>query len=931
MISFRSPLTVLIAAGLFALSPVQAADSASRYYEDALVRYEKKDDAGAIIQLKNALKADPGFLAAHMLMGRASLRKGDYAAAEVALREARRLGIAAAEIAQPLAQLLLDTGRQKELLDTIRTDDLPSAVRLEVLMLRARAQTELKQHAQARDSLAEAHALAPDSVAVVALQAYVALESGQKDEAARLAEQATTMQPTAAEAWTVRASVAYARGELERSLEYYGRALAADGKSGEALLGKASVLMDLLRMDEAAVLLEQLAATDPREPRGAYLRAVIAKQKGDTAKARKLLNEVVGLVDPAPRGALATRAYLTLIAGLAHYELGAVAKAKEYFELYLRFFPGQGGVRKPLAAIYLAEGDPARALTLLDPALRDDPRDVEAMMLNASAQAALGRHLRAIELYEQAAQLRDTAGTRTALGLSMLGAGQRSQGVAELEAALKRSPGDPRASMALALDALRSNRAKRAIELMDGVLKRTPDNLSALHLKAVARAAAGDLAGARADYERVLAKDAAFRVARLNLIKLDVAERKYEAAGRALDVLLKANPDDIAALFEMAGLQSAQGRNDQAVATLERLLAKKPGSEQAVLELVALHLAARRHDEALKAAKSGAADNPSSIPLQLALARVHIARGDLTAARGTLGSATRSVGFNAGAQAAIGRLQLAAGNLDGAEYCVQKALQGMPDHLPSLLLATEIDIEAGRFEKADARLKPMLASRTNNPSVFRLAGDLALARGQPRIAAGHYDKALELGHDFETLRRLYMAQKQAGETGRALARLETIGARRPEDLAVQLLLAEAQSGAGRLTAARDTLLAAAARRDDPVVLNNLANVQADLGDQAALATAERAWRKAPNEPVVLDTYGWLLVKAAQIDQGLKILREARLRDPASAEIRYHLAVALSKSGRLAEARSELNDALAGNKDFTGRADAVALQKSLSAR
>jgi lipopolysaccharide biosynthesis regulator YciM len=68
------------------------------------VRFERKDDAGAIIQLKNALKADPGLLAAHMLMGRAALRKGDYASAEVALREAQRSGVSRAEYVIPARQ-----------------------------------------------------------------------------------------------------------------------------------------------------------------------------------------------------------------------------------------------------------------------------------------------------------------------------------------------------------------------------------------------------------------------------------------------------------------------------------------------------------------------------------------------------------------------------------------------------------------------------------------------------------------------------------------------------------------------------------------------------------------------------------------------------------------------------------------------------------
>lgn len=50
---------------------------AARFYEDALTRYGRGDDASAIIQLKNALKEDPKMLPALVLLGQAHLRRGN--------------------------------------------------------------------------------------------------------------------------------------------------------------------------------------------------------------------------------------------------------------------------------------------------------------------------------------------------------------------------------------------------------------------------------------------------------------------------------------------------------------------------------------------------------------------------------------------------------------------------------------------------------------------------------------------------------------------------------------------------------------------------------------------------------------------------------------------------------------------------------------
>lgn len=60
---------------------------------------------------------------------------------------------------------------------------------------------------------------------------------------------------------------------------------------------------------------------------------------------------------------------------------------------------------------------------------------------------------------------------------------------------------------------------------------------------------------------------------------------------------------------------------------------------------------------------------------------------------------------------------------------------------------------------------------------------------------------------------------------------------------------------------------------------------------------------------MIDTIGWLSFRQGQVDRGLALLRDARLRDSNNPEIRYHLAAALAKSGRTTEAREELAQAL----------------------
>jgi putative PEP-CTERM system TPR-repeat lipoprotein len=924
MTRFRSSLVAaLCAVGLLGAGPLQAADGASRYYEDALVRFERKDDAGAIIQLKNALKADPGFLAAHMLMGRAALRKGDYAAAEVALNEARQRGVSRAEYIVPLANLLVSTGRQKEVIETLSPDDLPPGIRYEVIVLRAKAHLELGQYPQALSTVREARALNPASSSAVVMESRITLQAGRPAEAATLAEQATTLAPTDSDAWGMRAAVAYATAQLPVALSYYDRALQLAPDNSEALLGRSSVLMDLGRMPEAKQSLLTLSKVDVNEPRSAYLRAVIAESEGDRAAARKLLGEVVGLIDPLPRSVLTSRSHLALIAGLSHLSLGGEVKAKEYFEL-----------RKPLASLQIAMGEAAAAVSTLEPLMRTatGARDPEVLTLMASAYSRLKRHQQATELLEQAAKLGVSSQTQTSLGLSLINAKQTDLGVEQLRKVLKEDPGQARASTALALVALRDSQPRKAVELMEAVVKREPDNLAALNLLGVSRAAAGDFAGARKAYDKALAADRNFDSVKLNLAKLEVAEGKPDQARARLDALIKEKPNSASALYEKAMLDAATGRTADALRGLETLHDKHRNHVEGHVALIELYLQTGASDKALEAAKGVSQGQPGYLAIQAALARVQLARGDAAGARATLTSMTRVADFDPSAQYRIAQLQRMAGNPAGTTYSLEKALQGDPTYLPARIMQGEQMLAEGQLDKAEARAQELLKSSAPPPEVFRLAGDVAMARSQWQNAITHYRNGLAKGGSVELAGGLYEAHRRAGNASQGRAAVEALVKERPRDLAFKLLLSQAQTDAGMLREAKATLEAVLKTGGESApVLNNLANLQWQTKDAAAQATAERAFKLAPADPLVLDTLGWILAQKGQTDAALKHLREARLRSPQNPEIRYHLAWVLAKTGRKAEALQELDTALQPGRTFPDADKAKALRSELGGR
>ncbi len=148
-------------------------------------------------------------------------------------------------------------------------------------------------------------------------------------------------------------------------------------------------------------------------------------------------------------------------------------------------------------------------------------------------------------------------------------------------------------------------------------------------------------------------------------------------------------------------------------------------------------------------------------------------------------------------------------------------------------------------------------------------------------------------------------------------------------MAVLRSVANTHARGGNFTVAQSTyekLLKIAPTDAD--ALNNLANVLMRTKDPAALKVAEQALAAAPNDANIVDTAGWANHLAGQSDRALQLLRDARLRNPASAEIHYHLAVVLANAGRKIEALDELNAALKSGTPFESSAEATRLLQTL---
>jgi putative PEP-CTERM system TPR-repeat lipoprotein len=925
----------LLLAALFLAAPIssvaQQSSQATRYFEDALTRYERNDTAGAVIQLKNALQQDPRMLAAYVLLGKAQLAQAEPAEAESALGRALELGAARSEVAVPLTQAFYDQGKYEAVLDRFPPDSLPEAQRVEVLVLRGHAHKALGDAGAAMRAFEEARALDPRFIPALLSQAELLAQQGKRDEAARLADQAVAAAPDNARLWNLKGALAAAAGDAPSALAAYEKALAISPNHAETRIARVSLLLDLRRTAEVEKDLAHLKQHSPSDPRANYLRAVFLAERGDHAGARAELQEAIRVLDAAQRDALRRRGpELLLLGGVAHYSLGAMERARSYLEDFLRSAPDHVGARRLLGSVRLAQGDARAAIDALDRALKLAPNDSETLALLAAAHMARKQFGTANMYLERA--LKSSGGApavHATFGLSLLGSGQSELGIEHLQRAFKKDPGLGRAGIPLAVLYLQRGQAKQAAEVAQAVVAREPKNAPLHNLLGVALTNAGDRAGGRAAYEKAIALDKELVAAQLNLGKLELLEGKTEQARARFERIVKERPKDTAAMSELAALEERAGRGEEAVRWLQKIHALDHRNAAAASQLVDFYIARRELDKALAVAKDADAATPENLVALAALGRAHLALGNRSAAHTIFVRMTRLASFDAVWLTRIAGYQLAANDPKGAAYSLEKALSAKPDHLPAQAMLVEMDLRAGDTAKAEQRAKTIVGRNPSSALGHRLLADVALAKKNYPDAIKGYRVALEKAANTEEALRLYGAYVQAGNLDQAIGFMESWVKGHPQDGLAIRALAEGHQRAGNLAAARSRYeQALKLRGGDPGVLNNLANVLARQGDARALETAQQAYALAPNNATIQDTLGWILVQRGDLDAGLRHLREARLRSPQDPEIRYHLASALARASRREEARRELEPAMAPGLSFTAQQDARKLWAEL---
>jgi len=914
-----------IALLISALAAAGCGDSAQKYLSEARQLQAKGDDKAAIIQLKNALQKDDKNAEARYLLGIAYNRSGNYAAAEKELRRARDAGYAPDKVAVALAEALQGQGAYQRVIEEITLPAGASGqLQAQILVARGNAELGLNEPDKAGKLFYEALKAAPNSAAAHLGLARLAAAKGGVDSALNEIENALQLAPADRDAWLMKADLLRLKNRPEAALAAYREVLKNDPANFAAHLSIASIYLAGNKFVEAQQEIDAARKLSPNSLSVRYMQALVDFRGGKLNAARDNLQEVLKSAPEYPPA--------LLLSGAVNYAQGSYEQAASQLGKVLEKAPAHAYARKLLAATQAKLGQNTQALATLQPLKPDESNDPQLLALAGDLYMQTNNFTKANQLLEKAASIDPrSAAIRTGLGVSRLASGDTDRALADLESAatLDTGAGTHKADTLLILTLMRDKQYDRALQAIAALDKKQPDNPITYNLRGGAYLGKKDLANARKSFEQALAVKPDFFAAAANLAQLDLQANDPAAARKRFETLLRHDASNTQAMLALAQLSARAGQEKDYLGWLERAARTAPDALQPRLLLADYYLRKNDFAKALVLAREARTAHPGNPAALDMLGSVQLAAGDKDNALASFQKLAEMAPQSPAVQIRLANAQLALKQTDQARASLNRALQLKPDFLDAQAALINLDAQNGRYGQAIQMAHKVQQQLPKSPAGWILEGDTLLMQKQPALALQKYETAWRLQNSGPLAVKLHNARVLSGKAAEADAGLLGWLKAHPDDAASRAYLAQSAMERGNYALANENYAALLQKSPNNImILNNYAWSLQRAGDARALDYAERAYKLDPGNSAIMDTLAEVLMNRGQTRRAIQLLQQALTKAPDNAEIQYHYAQALAKSGDAVRARSELERLLAGGNAFSQEAEARALLKQL---
>jgi putative PEP-CTERM system TPR-repeat lipoprotein len=905
----------LVACGRLFMDDQELVQSAREYLVD-------DDFKAASIELKNALQKNPDNAEARYLLGAISLKFGDYATAVKEFRRADKagwqelahIGLARALLGQNDFQVLLDESEIRE--------SYPATVRADLLALRAAAEAGLGNMDQAETTLAEAATLQADAIYVLKSTIQLQALAGHAKEAKETLARALNKYPENPEFLLLSANTDIQDGNMDAARGTYRKVINYDPhgyisvNGRQARLGLIRLQILARELDQAEVTIRPLFRRNSRDPDANYLGGVLAFEQGNYDLAEERVLKVLKLApDHSPT---------QLLFGTISYAQADYEQAVYYLSKYVTVMPGHMDVRKLLGRTYLMLGQHEEAQAALQPVLKRKADDAELLGLVGLSELQRGEVTAGIAKLEKAISASpDSDVLRGELARAYIAAGDTDRAIQELQAILMRGGSHEQTEALLVRAYLQAGQFDQAINITLDLLARYPADPAVMVLAGSVFAASGDSTEARTYFTQALQAKPYFLPAAMALARVEELDGNVADAAALYQGLIDSGVESSAPLLAMARLAKQQGNRQEMLGWLEKASAQVSEDNNSRMLLADYYLRENQPEKAKLLIREAIKAEPRKPELLAIQGRILMTERHFKEALSPLNELVTVAPESTYALTLLAKNYLLLKQFTDARTQLDTALELQADFAPALALRAKVELHAGELDRALDYSKQFQQARPDLASSHEVAGDVWMARQDYAAANTAYTQAWEREQTSGLAIKLSRSLTSSGQPREATKPLLTWLDGHAGDIRTREFLGTVYQNTGqdkKAIQAYEKVLAA--EPQNQVVLNNLAWLYALATDPKALEFGERAYQANPDVPGIQDTYGWILVQHGQVEKGRRLLKQAMEKLSGVAEVRYHYAVALFKSGHEKEARQMLEVLLREESSFEGRDEAV---------
>jgi putative PEP-CTERM system TPR-repeat lipoprotein len=903
-------LTFLFAITTVLYSAHCYAEQTNSAYENSLSFLQQGKLDEAEIAVKNSIQQRPNYLPARLLLGDILLQKGQPQSAEKELTIALTLQADSFAVVIPLVEAKLFLYKHQEAL-TLLNAHPQLATERRYFLLQGNAYKALTQFELAQKSYQQSLYIHGETIELFTAMADLSFKEGELAAALDFANQALLFspQPNAPKpnrqlqgAKILKAEILKSTKQFDEALAIYSAILQKEPTNKQALFGKTTILLDQNQLNEALIFSLTLRENYPNDPYIKLLHSSIIALQGNEKQARILLRDIQQQFMNLTNEQREEREVL-LLAASVDYLNKSYYQARKQFLNYLSDYGENTVARRHLTMIALKENNIELAQHHIEKALKLSPNKAELYLLASHIyQQQLDKSEYLFFLEKTQTKFPDNLLLKDQYIGALIAVNRNDDAIALLN---KVSGSNTLASKTLlGYLQLQTNNIEQAKITTQALLDENPNKVEILQL-------AGELSlkldqgdDAIKLFKQALVLDDKFRPALLALAGISLNKQNHQQTEEYYQQLLTFYPNDVLALQLYANFAIKQQQLFLAIKLLSQIPKQHPNYIVNQRALLTLYLKTNKLKQAQSTLTLLEGIYSFDQELLLAKSKLQTQQNKTVAAAKTLKILFGLIYDDVKKIETLVKLQIDLADIDAAQRSLDR-IKHLSNGKLSPYIATRFALANKEIEKAGKLIAQQLSKAPNSAAWLELHVHYLIAKPDISKASELLATLYKTHHKREHLQllaQLLLQQKQTKKVEQLLSKWLN---QQSADAWAVAQLSEIAIESGNKTLAITTLEHYKHIDQQPIFLNNLANLYHDKDTKKALLYAKKAHKLAPKLAAINDTLGWLLVTNNQAQTGLSYLREAIARDVNNASYHYHLAYTLAVLKRLQLAQSAL--------------------------